>query len=155
MKYRLFIAAVLMTAGLVATPMVQAQSGQNGDDPIQHSWHFVDGNGDGLNDNAPDFDGDGIPNGMDEDYQPQGMGNGYRAGGFVDADGDGINDRMFNARRGPHTGNSRMGYGPGNGAGYGFSGPQDGSGYGPGGASGDCDGTGPKGFRGKNGPGRS
>ena len=30
--------------------------------------NFVDLNGDGFNDNAPDLDGDGIPNGLDEDY---------------------------------------------------------------------------------------
>ena len=33
-----------------------------------HSNGFVDANGDGYNDNAPDADGDGIPNGRDEDY---------------------------------------------------------------------------------------
>ncbi|UCG63337.1 MAG: hypothetical protein JSV52_02910 [Candidatus Zixiibacteriota bacterium] len=30
--------------------------------------NFVDLNGDGFNDNAPDHDGDGIPNGLDADY---------------------------------------------------------------------------------------
>lgn len=30
--------------------------------------NFVDLNGDGFNDNAPDYDGDGIPNGLDPDY---------------------------------------------------------------------------------------
>ena len=34
----------------------------------EHSNKFVDANGDGFNDNAPDIDGDGIPNGRDEDY---------------------------------------------------------------------------------------
>jgi hypothetical protein len=37
-----------------------------------HGPHFVDLDGDGLRDDAPDLDGDGIPNGMDEDYdQPR------------------------------------------------------------------------------------
>jgi len=37
---------------------------------------FVDANGDGYNDNAADDDGDGIPNGQDEDFeQGTGMGN--------------------------------------------------------------------------------
>lgn len=31
--------------------------------------NFVDLNGDGINDNALDSDGDGIPNGLDSDYQ--------------------------------------------------------------------------------------
>lgn len=30
--------------------------------------NFVDLNGDGINDNAPDHDGDGIPNGLDPDW---------------------------------------------------------------------------------------
>jgi hypothetical protein len=66
----------------------------------EHGRHFVDENGDGYNDNAPDTDGDGIPNGQDEDYErtADGTGNakgfGGRSGmrGFVDEDGDGIND---------------------------------------------------------------
>jgi hypothetical protein len=31
--------------------------------------HFVDKNGDGYNDNAPDTDGDGIPNCLDSDFK--------------------------------------------------------------------------------------
>lgn len=31
--------------------------------------HFVDKNGDGYNDNAPDADGDGIPNCLDPDFK--------------------------------------------------------------------------------------
>lgn len=39
---------------------------------VVHGRHFVDANGDGYNDNAPDDDGDGIPNGQDPDYtRPQ------------------------------------------------------------------------------------
>ena len=30
---------------------------------------FIDLNGDGINDYAPDHDGDGIPNGLDPDYK--------------------------------------------------------------------------------------
>jgi hypothetical protein len=53
-----------------------------------HGPNFVDEDGDGYNDNAPDSDGDGIPNGMDKDFVK-----GDRAGkGFIDEDGDGIND---------------------------------------------------------------
>ncbi|RPI71434.1 MAG: hypothetical protein EHM47_10235 [Ignavibacteriales bacterium] len=33
-----------------------------------HGNHFIDLNNDGFNDNAPDIDGDGIPNGQDPDY---------------------------------------------------------------------------------------
>ncbi len=52
--------------------------------------NFVDENGDGYNDNAPDHDKDGIPNGVDSDYVKPGIGMGPR--GFVDEDGDGVND---------------------------------------------------------------
>lgn len=55
-----------------------------------HGRSFVDKNNDGYNDLAPDHDGDGIPNGRDEDYKP-----GMRKGPhFIDADGDGICDHL-------------------------------------------------------------
>ena len=57
-----------------------------------HGPGFVDKNGDGINDNAPDDDGDGIPNSLDPDYTgPKSHRNGR---GFVDENGDGINDNM-------------------------------------------------------------
>jgi len=69
---------------------------QNNNQAIQHGGGFVDLNGDGYNDNAPDHDGDGIPNGLDKDYikfkrNGQGQGQGRRMR-FIDLDGDGIND---------------------------------------------------------------
>jgi len=72
----------------------------------KHGRKFVDKDGDGYNDNAPDHDGDGIPNGLDDDY----MGAGKNA--FVDLDGDGINDNGkfgngngYGARNGFRSGN--------------------------------------------------
>lgn len=54
---------------------------------------FVDADGDGINDNAPDHDGDGIVNHLDPDYKPLGLGYGRGPSGqFVDENGDGIND---------------------------------------------------------------
>lgn len=41
-----------------------------------YGTNFVDENGDGYNDNAPDADGDGIPNYADEDYTCTGVGGG-------------------------------------------------------------------------------
>ncbi len=39
-------------------------------DSIKHFRRFfIDKNGDGYNDNAPDHDNDGIPNGLDKDYK--------------------------------------------------------------------------------------
>ena len=148
MKYSLFTAAVLMITGLLLAPVAIAQGNHTGENPVEHGWRFVDQNGDGINDYAPDFDGDGIPNGMDEDYEPAGLGSQYRAGRFIDVDGDGIHDCTMQYQRTHNHRNTRMGYGPGNGLGNQFSGPQNGSGYGPGGDSMHCDGTGPHGFKG-------
>ncbi len=63
---------------------------------------FVDANGDGINDNALDADGDGVPNGQDPDYVKPQDGTGQQRGkriakravamNFIDENGDGIND---------------------------------------------------------------
>jgi len=58
----------------------------------QQQTEFIDLDGDGFNDYAPDHDGDGIPNGLDPDYQALRKQKGEE---FVDLDGDGIDDRMF------------------------------------------------------------
>ena len=70
-----------------------------GNKKTQHGLGFVDADGDGYNDNAPDHDGDGIPNGLDQDYKKS-----KKMRGFVDLDGDGIND------------NQGMGFGNGQGS---------------------------------------
>jgi len=115
---------------------------------------FVDENGDGYNDNAPDADGDGIPNGQDEDYTGPKTRKG-NAKGFVDADGDGVNDNAMDAD----------GDGVPNGQDPDFVRPQDGSGQKKGQAKGkmkgngsgmgtsDCDGSGSKGKQNKGGKG--
>ncbi len=110
---------------------------------------FVDLNGDGYNDNAPDADGDGIPNGMDPDYTGAKMRAGKGARGFVDLDGDGINDNALDADgdgipngqdpdyvRPMNGSGAKRAYGKGRGTG---AGSQIGAG------TGICDGTGPKG----------
>ncbi|UCE05761.1 MAG: hypothetical protein JSW07_19555, partial [bacterium] len=107
---------------------------------IQHGYRFVDENGDGYNDNAPDADGDGIPNGLDPDYNGPKNRRGKGTKGYVDADGDGINDNIQAGQRGKGR---KGGYGPGDGTGNKGVGPKDGTGNGP--KTGGCDGTGPKG----------
>jgi len=88
---------------------------------------FVDLNGDGINDNAYDSDGDGIINCLDPDFvRPM--------------DGTGRKLMKGNASK-----FGRGGYGPGDGTGNNAVGPKDGTGYGAGTSLGICDGTGPKG----------
>ncbi|MBN2600607.1 MAG: hypothetical protein JXR87_01295 [Candidatus Marinimicrobia bacterium] len=78
-----------------------------------HGLGFIDEDGDGFNDNAPDSDNDGIPNGIDPDYIPlndgSGVGNGlnngrhHRVGGLGagDCDGTGVKSsgRAFRAAK--------------------------------------------------------
>lgn len=64
---------VLLTIALfmvVSYLSLQAQTKTNPvKTPAQHCKNFVDKNNDGYNDNAPDSDGDGIPNCIDSDYK--------------------------------------------------------------------------------------
>ncbi|GAB4289246.1 MAG: hypothetical protein Kow0098_07080 [Ignavibacteriaceae bacterium] len=119
-----------------------------------HGNQFVDENGDGFNDNAPDTDGDGIPNGRDEDFTGPQNRKGNSSKGFVDLNGDGINDNAIDSD----------GDGIPNGQDDDYIRPQDGSGsqfmkgmnnrnkaggrgFEAGSQSGNCDGAGPKGKR--------
>jgi len=62
---------------------------------LKQKQHFVDKNGDGYNDNAPDHDGDGIPDGLDPDWQKLKKQKGQnKTQLFIDLDGDGINDYL-------------------------------------------------------------
>ena len=64
---------------------------------------FIDEDGDGYNDNAPDHDGDGIPNGLDPDFKAlQERQRARQNMEFVDMDGDGINDNLFKPEQGQH-----------------------------------------------------
>jgi len=61
--------------------------------------NFVDADGDGYNDNAPDHDGDGIPNGIDPDYIKLNKRENESIE-YIDSNGDGINDNLqFNGKR--------------------------------------------------------
>jgi hypothetical protein len=98
---------------------------------------FVDLNGDGICDNFTggygfDDDGDGIPNGQDDDYVKPQDGTGKKL----------MKGKAFQNKVG------KGGYGPGDGTGNNSVGPQDGTGFGA--NSGVCDGTGPKGNRNRN-----
>ncbi len=90
MKHFSLLAAVaiiglgLMTTSTLAQTTEEPVSEEQ--PAIEHGPNFVDEDGDGFNDLAPDADGDGIPNGQDEDYEGPGRMK------FIDEDGDGIND---------------------------------------------------------------
>lgn len=141
---------VLIFAALTTSALAQ-QTGTG--KSIQHGAGFVDANGDGYNDNAPDHDGDGIPNGQDPDYKGAKMRHGGGMRGFVDANGDGINDLALDSDGDgipngkdpdyvrPQDGTGRK---MGKGNAYGLKG----QGNGVCGGTGVCDGTGPKGRRG-------
>ena len=61
----------------------------------QKKLKFVDKNGDGYNDNAPDHDNDGIPNELDPDWHRlMKEKNKLRKPKFIDLNGDGINDNL-------------------------------------------------------------
>jgi len=110
-----------------------------------------------------DANGDGIPNGQNTDYSGMKSRSGHGTRGFVDSDGDGINDNSMDADGDgipngqdsdftrPQDGTGRqMKYGSGsgnrgNGTGNQGIGPRNGNGMGQG--TGTCDGTGPKGSR--------
>lgn len=76
-----------------------AQDSTKSGSPTKRGPHFVDKNGDGYNDNAPDHDGDGIPNGLDPDYQKIQKQKRNRKHKFIDMDGDGIDDNLMHGKR--------------------------------------------------------
>ncbi|HEX2868148.1 MAG TPA: hypothetical protein VHO03_13965 [Ignavibacteriales bacterium] len=146
---------VMLLAVLTTNALAQDQTGTG--KSIKHGAGFIDANGDGYNDNAPDIDGDGIPNGQDPDFTGPKARRGHGGmRGFVDANGDGINDNALDSDGDgipngkdpdfvrPQNGQGRkmgMGRGNGQGKGYGLKGGAQGTG------TGVCDGTGPKGNR--------
>lgn len=121
--------ATILVLGLASMAAAQDFGPGQGNGVCQ----FIDEDGDGFNDLAPDADGDGIPNGMDEDYvRPQdGTGNMHRSG-----QEDEMGGKEFGFAKGEGMGQGGgNGYGPGGGSGSGV-GPGDGTGFGPG--TGDC-----------------
>jgi hypothetical protein len=86
------VMAVLSAILFVGLSSAIAQDSSNSNRQKKHSNNFIDKNGDGYNDNAPDHDGDGIPNGLDPDWQKSQ--NKKKNHHFVDIDGDGIDDSL-------------------------------------------------------------
>lgn len=132
MRYWTILIPVVLLLVLGANS-VTAQDNEPAEDPAQGICRFVDEDGDGFNDLAPDADGDGIPNGLDPDYvRPEdGTGNQHQyswAGNLF--------SRMFGKMEmyqnsgaeqmhGPMTGPGvNSGFGPGEG-GHGSTGGED------------------------------
>jgi hypothetical protein len=105
---------------------------------------FIDEDGDGFNDLAPDHDGDGVPNGLDPDYERPEDGTGqqfkHQKGELNQGQPDGMGFGP-NGNGVEQQGLKGHGYGPGDGTGMG-SGPADGTGFGPGSGGGDGMGSG-------------
>jgi hypothetical protein len=92
-----FLLSVLLTGAfmILSFSSLYAQDStktEKKEEPVKHEQHFIDEDGDGYNDNAPDHDRDGIPNGLDPDWQK--LHQEQRKQRFVDLDGDGINDNI-------------------------------------------------------------
>lgn len=92
----LILTFVVFTNAQDTTAVKQKGKGlkQNEKPLIQHGKGFVDKDGDGYNDNAPDHDGDGIPNGLDPDYTKSKLKTEQKDLPYVDLNGDGINDNL-------------------------------------------------------------
>lgn len=102
MKFSVFFAAATLillagvSSGIAQEAKDSASTPPQTPEQIQRgpAGRFVDADGDGFNDLAPDADEDGIPNGRDADFA--GPRRGFRGGKgaqrFVDTDGDGFND---------------------------------------------------------------
>ena len=142
----------LLSVTLLLTPISQAQTCDS------TNSNFVDLNGDGFNDNAPDADGDGIPNGLDPDYIKHAQdGTGLQKGKLLQKGnataiksmskfqkmqrfGRNSTSPMMSRTKRTSAGSQSAGNG---------TGVCDGSG--PGSGSAVCDGTGPKGPHGRGG----
>ena len=99
MKLNIFLLSILIGAFLFSNLLAQ-DSTQAKIKDADKDQQFVDKDNDGYNDNAPDHDGDGIPNGLDPDWQKlQKEKKKAKKMKFVDLDGDGINDNLLNASK--------------------------------------------------------
>jgi len=86
---------------------IAQDSTQTKDKENQQNQVFVDEDGDGYNDNAPDHDGDGIPNGLDPDWQKLKKEQKAKHR-FVDLDGDGIDDNLQMGGQNPQQSRGEM-----------------------------------------------
>jgi hypothetical protein len=143
--------ATAVSTLMVVLAMTQAASG--GEDPEFGVGVFIDEDGDGFNDLAPDADGDGIPDSLDPDYVPprqdaeqtqklQVLRRPGRYFWFRFVTPQDALWQAFSALFGPDGSNLEAGQGPGVGTGGEGSGTVEGAGFGPGNdTGGEAEGT--------------
>ena len=91
----LFLSLLIISGNIFAQDSTKAKEKKSNKEQKKHlNKNFVDADGDGYNDNAPDHDGDGIPNGLDADYIKLKKRENSKSLEYVDSDGDGINDNL-------------------------------------------------------------
>lgn len=99
MKTYLPYVMIALAAMIFLVPDLQAQDTVRSRERVseqKQNQQFVDLDGDGYNDNAPDHDGDGIPNRLDPDWKRR---NRMGQTQFIDLNGDGINDKLQQDQR--------------------------------------------------------
>ena len=95
MKAKFIIFLSILFSAVFLNSLQAQDTTKTKDKKTEHSQFFVDEDGDGYNDNAPDHDGDGIPNGLDPDWLKLKKEEKKKAKRrFVDLDGDGIDDNL-------------------------------------------------------------
>ncbi|MBC8423085.1 hypothetical protein H8E07_03085 [bacterium] len=132
MKRTFYLLAILAAMILIAAA-ANAQGFGPGEGQGEGVCNFIDEDGDGFNDLAPDADGDGIPNGLDPDYVRPGDGTGNQFGADHET---GLFCRSFGEDAMGIMHRFGFSYGPGDGTGDGAC-PGDGSGFGPGSGTGE------------------
>ncbi len=125
---------------LVTATAANAQDFGPGNGNGTGECQFIDEDGDGFNDLAPDADGDGIPNGQDPDYVKPGDGTGNQHK-WAQANGNlwtkKFGEDMVQAAKGDSQGH----HGPGDGTGECVGDGTGGGAFGPGAGTGTGDAT--------------
>jgi len=91
--FRLFVYAAIFVLSFSGNLFAQDSTNVEQKKKV-HNPLFIDKDGDGYNDNAPDHDGDGIPNGLDPDWQKLKKEKNKKKRRFIDLDGDGVDDNL-------------------------------------------------------------
>ena len=95
---RILVSAVLSIMVMVGMILL-APTGTQAQTCNMTGTNFIDLDGDGFNDNAPDHDGDGIPNGLDPDYIKNAQdGTGYQNGNGKNGSEPGLTRSQFQSK---------------------------------------------------------